>query len=618
LELKLNVGSGERHIEGYVSVDRKGGGEAFPLKYYGKDVAPETVDVIRASHVLEHFPYPQTPDVVKHWVDCLKPGGVLKVAVPDFAYLAKAYAEGKDTPHPIEAYLMGGHTDGDDRHGAIFDEAKLRALLEGAGLTNVEPWESEITDCATLPVSLNLQGTKPYPKLPESPARETLTQDEFCRQNPFLHYAANTYSQNGEDGILAEIFRRVGTTNKWCFECGAGDGLRFSNVRKLIDAGWSGVLVERDTDQYAKLESLLVDHRVWTFNRTLGDTHTVDSLLAEAGAPKDIDLAVIDIDGQDYYAFLGMVKYKPRVVMVEFDQTADKNYIPERNGKGQAGQRAVVEAGWAKEYVAVCATLCNVIFVRRELVGKLCEEPFDEAAEAPAQMSIAGVMSMPRLGFSDTFHCVTESFLRLRIPMHQQQGVFWGHCLNEGIASVVEAHKPKYVLTLDYDTGFKPDDVKELYRLMEENPDVDAVFPLQYGRELVKRPLFVPNGPAPKGGVAHVEAEKFDTDLMPVRTGHFGLTLLRVSSLAKLPKPWFWEKPDPKGGWGEGRLDPDIWFWHQAGQAGWKVCLAPRVVVAHFQMVATWPGQSFEAVHQFVSVYRSDGKPKEAWTGRAD
>jgi hypothetical protein len=38
---------------------------------------------------------------------------------------------------------------------------------------------------------------------------------------------------------LAEIFRRIGTTNKQCFEVGAADGKWFSNSRKLIDEGWS-------------------------------------------------------------------------------------------------------------------------------------------------------------------------------------------------------------------------------------------------------------------------------------------------------------------------------------------------------------------------------------------
>ena len=56
----------------------------------------------------------------------------------------------------------------------------------------------------------------------------------------------NVYSQFGEDGILAAIFEKLGTCNKWVLECGASDGVFFSNSRKLIEEGWNGVLVEAD------------------------------------------------------------------------------------------------------------------------------------------------------------------------------------------------------------------------------------------------------------------------------------------------------------------------------------------------------------------------------------
>lgn len=153
--IKLNLGAGKSVIEGYTPIDRKFGTEVFPLKEY----ADNSVDIVRASHVLEHFPKSQTYPVIKEWVRVLKPGGVLKIAVPDFEY-ACAHA---DHPH-FEGWLMGGQTDDNDYHHALFTRAKLKALLEIAGLESVTAWESEIEDCAALPVSLNLQGTKPKPK----------------------------------------------------------------------------------------------------------------------------------------------------------------------------------------------------------------------------------------------------------------------------------------------------------------------------------------------------------------------------------------------------------------------------------------------------------------------
>jgi hypothetical protein len=74
--------------------------------------------------------------------------------------------------------------------------------------------------------------------------------------SPTGDYLSNVYSQNGEDGLLEEVFRRIGTTNKQCFECGAADGKWFSNTRKLIDEGWSALLIEEDPKNWPELDKL--------------------------------------------------------------------------------------------------------------------------------------------------------------------------------------------------------------------------------------------------------------------------------------------------------------------------------------------------------------------------
>jgi SAM-dependent methyltransferase len=158
--LRLNLGGGDTHIDGFVNVDRKSNStdaaeyECYPLRY-----ADGTVDEVRASHVLEHFPHAQTADVLADWVRVLKPGGVLRLAVPDFRKIAGAYLEGRGLP--TQGYIMGGQVDAEDYHKAIFDEVGLREALRNVGLRNIRHWQSEIDDCAALPISLNLQGEKP-------------------------------------------------------------------------------------------------------------------------------------------------------------------------------------------------------------------------------------------------------------------------------------------------------------------------------------------------------------------------------------------------------------------------------------------------------------------------
>lgn len=154
MPLRLNLGCGEHRLEGYENLDRKDGHEIYPL-----DVPNESCSIIRASHVLEHFGHREVKGVIDHWVSKLQPGGCLRLAVPDFEWIAKQYLAGQ--PIPVQSYVMGGHTDSDDKHGCVFDRECLAELMCSAGLERIGEWKSELDDCATYECSLNLQGFKP-------------------------------------------------------------------------------------------------------------------------------------------------------------------------------------------------------------------------------------------------------------------------------------------------------------------------------------------------------------------------------------------------------------------------------------------------------------------------
>jgi predicted SAM-dependent methyltransferase len=176
---KLNLGSGDVPLEGYENWDRKTGQEIFPL-----DVPDGSITEIRASHVLEHFSHRMTQEVVNHWVSKLQPGGLLKVAVPDFASLAAAYVTNDRLP--IEGFVMGGHVDQDDLHGAIFDVNMLCAIFRNAGLERVKAWESDHEDCSSMAISLNLMGYKPAAdKMEFKGVRACLAS---ARYGPALHH----------------------------------------------------------------------------------------------------------------------------------------------------------------------------------------------------------------------------------------------------------------------------------------------------------------------------------------------------------------------------------------------------------------------------------------------
>lgn len=164
-KVRLNLGAGFKPMPGFISVDRKIGTEVYPLAW-----PDASVDELYASHILEHFPFKDLVPVVREWVRVLKPGGRLRVAVPDFNKIIEMYRTGDSSP--AASYLMGGQNNPDDFHRSVFDEMGLRSLMRAAGLVCVGEFAPVIDDCASLAVSLNLEGYKPLP--PSGPLHERI------------------------------------------------------------------------------------------------------------------------------------------------------------------------------------------------------------------------------------------------------------------------------------------------------------------------------------------------------------------------------------------------------------------------------------------------------------
>jgi hypothetical protein len=217
--IRLNLGSGGCNLDGYVNLDIADGHDCRDLSAY----ADESVDEVRASHVLEHISFRETGEVLDEWVRVLKPGGVLRVAVPDAMLCMRAIVgtidgdAGADVDY-LSMALIGGNANENDVHRALFDERGLQVQMQRAGLVAVQKWKGNPGDCSGLPVSLNLEGTKPVKFEPSegrvhclmSMPRLGWTQNFSCVTNACqelkipLHTGTGAYYGNVMQETLAE------------------------------------------------------------------------------------------------------------------------------------------------------------------------------------------------------------------------------------------------------------------------------------------------------------------------------------------------------------------------------------------------------------------------------
>lgn len=134
-------------------------------------------------------------------------------------------------------------------------------------------------------------------------------------------YEFQSHSQNGEDGIIHEIFNRIGTTNQYFVEFGVGNGLQ-NNTAHLLLHNWKGLWIEADDNNCRNIElaynsslksEALLLKKQFIYKNNLKD------ILDDVSAPIELDLLSIDIDGNDFWVWKFLTKYSPRVVIVEYN-----------------------------------------------------------------------------------------------------------------------------------------------------------------------------------------------------------------------------------------------------------------------------------------------------------
>ena len=170
----IHLGCGEQNDSRWINVDA----QPFPHIHFVGSVEKLSMfpanyaDLIYACHVLEHISYQRYPDILKEWRRVLKPGGILRIAVPDFDKFISIYQTEKNNINPILPPMMGAQDCEHGFHRGIFNERYLSNLFFTAGFREVGGWDPTtapdypFNDWAKklvqgkYPISLNLEAVK--------------------------------------------------------------------------------------------------------------------------------------------------------------------------------------------------------------------------------------------------------------------------------------------------------------------------------------------------------------------------------------------------------------------------------------------------------------------------
>lgn len=210
-----------------------------------------------------------------------------------------------------------------------------------------------------------------------------LAQPRYADPRALAAYRGRIYSQNGEDGMIAEIFQRLGGPRAQTFiEIGVGEGHE-NNTRFLLENGWRGIWCEADGKHCEAIQSN------YAAELTDGRLQLCTGALTRENAPNialpgriEWDLLSIDIDMNTSHVWRALKHLRPLVAVIEYNPAFPASidweipYDPAALWQGDnyfgASLKCLEHLGAELGYVLVGCELSgiNAFFVREDLASE--------------------------------------------------------------------------------------------------------------------------------------------------------------------------------------------------------------------------------------------------------
>ena len=147
-QVKLHLGCGEKIIPDFINIDiRKLPGvdivdDISNLNKFNKN----SVDLIYSSHFFEHLFKDDAVALLKSCFRALKPGGLIRVSIPDLYYAISLYGAGKKNEMLNDYFFVEGKGSYLARHKYMYDFDLFKEALEEAGFSKITRCEFQQGD----------------------------------------------------------------------------------------------------------------------------------------------------------------------------------------------------------------------------------------------------------------------------------------------------------------------------------------------------------------------------------------------------------------------------------------------------------------------------------------